>query len=527
MFNGATGDAQTFLIARLHFLDFSMTTIIPALAPHVLLEAPLNKNHDAAPMQRQLHHRIKEAILDARLAPGSRLPGSRALAEALSISRNTVTAAYDLLAAEGYVQADRQGTRVAALSRPARPRTIRDLPAASVIALRLARIKPTTKPTTQPTQQPAAPRADAGAALRPGIPALSHFPLAAWRRGVDRAIRRAGPSALGYGDPLGEPALRASIARHLGVARGVRCEPAQVIITEGAQEALALCVRLFSNPGDTAWVEDPGYRGAKAAMHAGDLRLTPMRIDADGLIASDADWRSQPPRLIYTTPSHQYPTGAVLTAARRLELIAQAQRHGAWIIEDDYDSEFRHAGESIGAMQGLVTQAPVLYVGTFSKTMFPSLRLGFLVLPEALVEAMQTALEEMLRGGHRYEQLALAEFIESGQFSRHLGRMRRLYRDRQQALREALSRHLHLPHAIEGGYCGLHLTVRLPARYPDCKIAEAARRYGIAPSPLSGFALRPMADDNGLVLGYGNTPAELFAPLVRRLSQLILAAELS
>ncbi len=178
-------------------------------------------------------------------------------------------------------------------------------------------------------------------------------------------------------------------------------------------------------------------------------------------------------------------------------------------------------------MQGLVTQAPVLYVGTFSKTMFPSLRLGFLVLPEALAAEMQASVEEMLRGGHRYEQLALAEFIESGQFSRHLGRMRRLYRDRQQALREALTGHLLLPHVIEGGHCGLHLTVRLPARYPDRKIAEAARRYGIAPSPLSGFALRPMAEDNGLVLGYGNTPAELFAPLVRRLSQLIQAAEIS
>jgi GntR family transcriptional regulator / MocR family aminotransferase len=503
------------LAPRPHFLDLLMTTTTPALVPQALLEAPLDKGPGAAPMQRQLHHRLKEAILDGRLVPGSRLPGSRALAEALSISRNTVTAAYDLLAAEGYVQPDRQGTRVATLSRPAPPRMMRNTPSAPAAALRLARIQPT------------GPRADANAALRPGVPALSHFPLTAWRRAIDRAIRRAGPAALGYGDPLGEPALRASIARHLGIARGVRCAPAQVVITEGAQEALALCVRLLTNPGDTAWIEDPGYRGAKAAMHAGDLRIAPMRVDADGLSVTEGDWKSQPPRLIYTTPSHQYPAGAVLTVARRLELIAQARRHGAWIIEDDYDSEFRHAGESIGAMQGLVTQAPVLYVGSFSKTMFPSLRLGFLVLPEALVAEMQTPLEELLRGGHRYEQLALAEFVESGQFSRHLGRMRRLYRDRQQALREALTRHMHLPHAIEGGYSGLHLTVRLPPRYPDHMIAAAALRYGIAPAPLSGCALRPMPEDNGLVLGYGNTSAELFEPLVRRLAQLTRAAEIS
>ncbi|MDB5768171.1 MAG: Transcriptional regulator [Collimonas fungivorans] len=493
-------------------------TTAPTLLPQALLEAPLRKDSGAPPMQRQLHHRIKETILDGRLAPGSRLPGSRALAEALSISRNTVTAAYDLLAAEGYVEPDRQGTRVATLSRPP-PRTERNPSPAPATALRLRHI------------QPSAPRSDASTTLRPGVPALSHFPLAAWRRAVDRAIRRGGPSALGYGDPLGEPVLRAAIARHLGVARGVRCEPAQVIITEGAQEALTLCVRLLTNPGDTAWVEDPGYRGAKAAMHAGDLHIAPMRIDADGLVVAESDWKSRPPhsppRLIYSTPSHQYPTGAVLTVARRLELIAQARRHGAWIIEDDYDSEFRHAGESIGAMQGLVAQAPVLYVGTFSKTMFPSLRLGFLVLPAALLAALQTPLEEMLRGGHRYEQLALAEFIESGQFSRHLGRMRRLYRDRQQALREAMARHMQVPHTIEGGHCGLHLTVRLPAQYPDRKIAEAARRYGISPYPLSGFALQPGPEDNGLVLGYGNTSAELFEPLVRRLSQLARAAEIA
>jgi GntR family transcriptional regulator/MocR family aminotransferase len=490
-----------------------MTTATASLVPQTLLEAPLAKGPGAMPMQRQLHHRFKEAILGGHLAPGSRLPGSRALAEALSISRNTVTAAYDLLAAEGYVLPDRQGTRVAALSRPAPPHGKRNASPAPATARRLTPIHATTPP------------ADSGAALRPGVPALSHFPLAAWRHAIDRAIRHAGPSALGYGDPPGEPALRASIARHLGIARGVRCEPAQVVITEGAQEALSLCVRLLTNAGDTAWIEDPGYRGAKAAMRAGDLRMVPMRVDADGLITAGSDWKTQPPRLIYTTPSHQYPAGAVLTVARRLELIAMAQRHGTWIIEDDYDSEFRHAGEPIGAMQGLVAQAPVLYVGTFSKTMFPSLRIGFLVLPATLVAQMKAPLDDMLRGGHRYEQLALAEFIESGQFSRHLGRMRRLYRDRQHALREALTRHMPAMHIIEGGYCGLHLTIRLPVCYPDREIADAARRHGIAPAPLSSFALQPTPEDNGLVLGYGNTSAELFEPLVQRLAKLVRATK--
>jgi GntR family transcriptional regulator/MocR family aminotransferase len=489
---------------------------LPDLATATLLESALVKDRDAGSMQRQLHDRLKRAILDGSLAPGSRLPGSRALAEALAISRNTVTATYEHLAAEGYVQPDRQGTRVTELSSPALPP-------------RPARAgKPAATPSTAQRLvdiQPGAPRAEMDATLRPGMPALSHFPVAAWRRALDRAIRNASPATLGYGDPLGEPPLRAAIARHLAIARGVRCEPQQVVIAEGAQEAISLCVRLLSNPGDTGWVEDPGYRGAKAAMHAGDLRIVPLRVDAEGLCVSEHDWHRHPPRLIYTTPSHQYPAGSVLSIARRLALIAQARHHGAWIIEDDYDSEFRHNGEPIGAMQGLVAQSPVLYVGTFSKTMFPSLRLGFVVLPEQLVAAVRAPLEEMLRGGHRHEQLAMADFIESGQFSRHLGRMRRLYRDRQQALRLALGKHFKVPHEIEGGHCGLHLTVRLPERFDDRRIAAEALRHRIAPSALSGFAMQPMPSDNGLVLGYGNTPAELFEPLVKRLSQLARAAE--
>ena len=488
-----------------------MTSPHATLLPQVLLEAPLDRAAHAAPLQRQLHQRLKEAILRGRLAAGSRLPGSRALAEALAVSRNTVTAAYDLLAAEGYLQPDRQGTRVTALSRAPRTAAPRTVPVVADVAKRLARI------------HVAAP-VEHGVALRPGVPALAHFPLADWRRALDRAIGAAGLSGLGYGDPLGEPALRAAIARHLSVARGVRCEPAHIVITEGAQEALSLCARLLANPGDTVWIEEPGYRGARAAMHAADLDVIPLRVDADGLAATDADWVERTPRLVYTTPSHQYPTGAVLSAARRLALIASARRHGAWIIEDDYDSEFRHAGESIGAMQGLVAHAPVLYVGTFGKTLFPSLRIGFLVLPEALAVRVAAPLGELLRSGHRHEQLALAAFIESGAYGRHLGRMGRLYRERQRALREALAQHLRVPHEIEGGRGGLHLVVRLPTAYPDRAIAQAALRHGMAPLALSAFATRPTAADNGLVLGYGNTSAELFEPLVRRLSQLARAA---
>ena len=474
-----------------------------------LLDSPLAAPDGRHTLQRQLLQRLKQSILDGRLPPGSRLPASRTLAEQLAISRNTVLLAYAQLSAEGYVRADRQGTRVAPL--PSAPDTGALPPPCAPAAQRVARFAPS------------APHAEPGMALRPGTPALSHFPLGAWRRTLDRALRDMPNATLGYGDPAGEPALRQAIAQHLAVSRGVRCHAGQVVITEGAQEALALCVRLLGNQGDTAWVEDPGYRGAKAAFQAGDLRIVPVRVDAQGLAAPAALWRARPPRLIYTTPSHQYPTGAVLSAARRLELLEHARRAGAWIIEDDYDSEFRHHGEPIPAMQGLADDAPVLYIGTFSKTMFPALRIGFLVLPPALAQSLRTAVDELLRGGHRHEQLALAAFIDSGQFARHLGRMRRLYRDRQQALRAALARHLRVQHEVLGGHGGLHLAVRLPPECDDRAVAAAARRAGLAPAALSAFALRPTERDNGLVLGYGNTSAELFEPLVGRLAQVIAA----
>jgi GntR family transcriptional regulator/MocR family aminotransferase len=213
--------------------------------------------------------------------------------------------------------------------------------------------------------------------------------------------------------------------------------------------------------------------------------------------------------------------GSVLTASRRLDLIEKSRDHGAWIIEDDYDSEFRHSAEPLASMQGMTPNAPVFYVGTFSKTLFPSLRLGFLVLPDALVDQAAPVLGQMLRGGHRYEQLALAQFMESGEYSKHLGRMRRLYRGRRDALKAALTEHLDVPHTVIGGDSGMHLTVQLPAAFPDQSVARAARKNQLAPLPLSRYSLHPQSSHNGLVLGYGNTPESSFAPGLRRLVHVI------
>lgn len=503
-----------------------MTTPPPPYgASSTLFTAPLSRDAGAASLQRQLYHRIKDAILDGRLAAGSKLPSSRRLADELQISRNTVVIALEHLAAEGYVAAERKSLRVSQVAAPARP----SQPAPQAASPAGPAAAPPASPAPVAISRrllgitPLVPRMDMGAALRPGVPALDHFPLTQWHATLSKVIRSTRKDSLNYGNPAGHMALRRAIASHLALSRGVRCDPAQVILTEGAHEALGLCVRLLTNPGDTAWIEDPGYRGARTALSAGDLHIVPQRTDAQGMVWSPQDWLAHPPRLVYTTPSHQYPTGVVMSVARRLALIAQAQAQGAWIIEDDYDSEFRHSGEPVAAMQGLVAGAPVVYVGSFSKTMFPALRLGFLVLPGPLLSATQGSLREMLRGGHVHEQLAMADFIDSGHYARHLRRMRRLYRDRQAALRATLAEHLHVPHVVEGGHCGMQIAVRLPPDYRDTDTVHAAQEHGILPTPLSLLSLRRQPQDNGLLLGYGNTSAEVFEPAVRKLSQLMQA----
>lgn len=459
--------------------------------------------------QHRLYACLRTAILSGQIEEGTRLASSRSLAEELGMARNSVLYAYEQLAAEGFVLSRRQGTVVARVGLQQAPTQAPEAPPA--LSHRVAGLA-----------RPSGEMSDLLPFL-PGTPALDAFPLAQWRRCMERAWRHIGPAQMGYGQVEGNVALRQAVAEYLRVSRGVRCEAAQVFITDGTQNSLDLCARALADAGDIAWIENPGYYGARASMQAADLRLVPIGIDADGLAPRPEDWRDTPPKLIYITPSHQYPLGSVMSLERRLALIQQARAVGAWIIEDDYDSEFRHAGESIGALQGLVPQAPVLYVGTFSKTLFPSLRLGFLVLPEALLPGLQGPLGELLRGGQRHSQLALAQFMESGEFARHLGRMRRLYRSRQSALRSALQQHLGVPHQIEGGQCGLHLCVRFGPRWPDQAVAEQARQQGMAPSALSGFALPPRPPDNGLVLGYGNTSSELFAPLIQRLSRLMQA----
>ncbi|WP_312759729.1 PLP-dependent aminotransferase family protein [Pantoea brenneri] len=473
---------------------------------HPLLLAPLTPAAGTT-LQQQLYQRIKQGILQGQLAAGAMLPATRQLAAELQVSRNTVLNVWTQLQAEGYLMSDRQGSRVSLLALPtARPddNGLAHWPLAKRLdALQLSQ------------------RFDTGTLpLRPGIPALNHFPLAAWRRALNHVLNHTPPRQLGYGDPLGDPELRTALAQQLRITRGVRCDAGQIVITEGAQQALMLCVTLLSDPGDHGWIEDPGYRGAKAAMQAGDLRVVPIPIDQQGLAPQPPHWQQSPPRLIYTTPTHQYPTGAVMSAARRLALISAAQQQQAWIIEDDYDGDFRHHGEPIAAMQGMTDNAPVIYLGSFSKTLFPALRIGFMVLPAPLVSNLRPALHQLLRGGNPLEQQALARFILCGDYSRHLSKMRRLYRQRQALLRSELQQAAGQPLPLLGGDSGMHLVLPIEAHQDDVAIANRLIQAGYAPAALSTFYLTEPAQ-RGLVIGYGNSSSTQITAAVRQLRRVL------
>ncbi|MGV2292828.1 PLP-dependent aminotransferase family protein [Trinickia sp. YCB016] len=461
--------------------------------------------------QRLLYECLRHAILDGRLAQGNRLAATRALSEELKMARNSVLYAYERLADEGFVVATRQGSEVARVGLPRRD----PAPVAAGPDVTLARRVDglNRERVAHDEQKP----------FRLGIPALDEFPLGAWRASLDRAWRTVGPQHLGYGNVEGHPALRHAIAEHLKVSRGVRCEIDQVFITDGTQSSLDLCARLFADAGATVWLENPGYNGARAAFRSAGLNIVPMPVDADGIAPSADDWRRVPPKLIYVTPSHQYPLGSVLSLERRLWLIEHARQTGTWIIEDDYDSEFRHDGPPLPAVQGLAADAPVIYLGTFSKTMFPALRLGFMVVPASLTAAIRGPLGALARRGRPADQIALADFIDSGLYTRHLRRMRRLYAERRNALADALRAQLGGMLTVSAGAGGMHLSAQLTAPIADVDVCAAARGAGLIVPPLSYYCMPcvDIARYNGLALGYAGVPAEKIDGLVKQLAQIL------
>ncbi|MCG2576917.1 PLP-dependent aminotransferase family protein [Dechloromonas sp. XY25] len=470
-----------------------------------LLAPPLP---ETMPRQRVLYHRLRDAILIGRLAPGTPLPASRSLAASLKIARNTVLFAYEQLVAEGCLAADRQGTRVALL--PARLATAPSRADESGAPLQLS-----TRAAAALQPEPA--REAAALPFAPGTPDYGAFPFRSWRACLERAWRDAGWRQLGYAAHGGDPALRAALAGHLTTVRGLAVDAGQIVITSGTQAALDLCARLLADHGDTVWAENPGYLAARVAFGLAGLRVHDVPVDSEGLAPSETDWSGHPPRLIMITPSHQYPTGRVMSLPRRLALIARARQSAAWIIEDDYDSEFRRAGPAPPALFGLQPDAPVVYVGTFSKTLYPGLRLGYLVLPHAVAADFARATTQATRAGQGIEQRALADFIERGYYTAHLRRMRARYAARQLALRAALKEAFGPSVELSGGDAGLHLVMWLPDGVRDSEVAARAAQLGLGLRALGSYTRPPVAC-NGLVLGYGSLAEGMVGEAVRRLA---------
>ncbi len=473
-----------------------------------LLAPPLP---EAVPRQQVLYRRLREAVLTGRLPSGTRLPASRGLAATLGIARNTVLFAYEQLVAEGCLIADRQGTRVAELPAAARA-SPRAVPALHVPQVLSARASAAVR------REPAGD--DEALPFSPGVPDFGAFPFRAWRACLERAWRDAGWRQLGYAAHGGDPSLRAALAAHLGSARGLAVDAAQILITSGTQAALDLCARLLADHRDTVWVENPGYLAARVAFGLAGLQVHDVAVDAEGLAAGADDWQRQRPRLIMVTPSHQYPTGRVMSLPRRFALIERARAAGAWIIEDDYDSEFRRGGPAPPALFGLQADAPVVHAGTFSKTLYPGLRLGYLVLPRPIAADFIHAAALATRAGQGIEQRALADFIERGHYTTHMRRMRARYSSRQAALRAALQQAFGPGLALSGGEAGLHLVMWLPDELDDTGVAARAAQLGLGVRALSAYT-RPPVRCNGLVLGYGNLDEGAVEGAVARLKRAV------
>ncbi len=481
------------------------------------------------PIYRQLHRLLQQAILSRELSAGSKVPSSRLLATELGIARNTVTQVYEQLALEGYVTSTTgRGTFVA----DSAPDEIVGAPDPAVAAT-----PPQAEPLPQLQPQPLSARralstrgarliAGAGVSKRqwgafmPGVPDVSKFPARVWSRLHNKYWRRLRPDLLTYAPGGGLALLRHVLADYLRTSRSVRCTPEQIIITTGIHQSVDLAVRLLSDPGDVIWTEDPCYWGVRSVLHVSGLESRPIAVDAEGINPSSDDL-AHPPKLMLVTPSHQYPLGMVMSLARRRMLLEYARQHQCWIIEDDYDSEFRYGSRPLASLQGLDTAGQVIYVGSFGKTLFPGLRIGYLVVPEALAESFATASAELYREGQLLQQAVLAEFIAEGHFTSHIRKMRTLYGQRRQAVLDAAMHRYGDALPAVGGDAGLHVVMQLPEGADDRAVAAAALERNIVVRPLSGYYAQPAYAPSGLLIGYACVPDEEIGPAFNTLADAI------
>lgn len=455
------------------------------------------------PIYRQLYDWFRAAITEGKMRPGQRLPSTRSMAAELRISRISVFNAYEQLQSEGYLESfvgsgtcvartipdealgptpgDKQARRQQATAKPARRRV-----SARASALMPVAVEPWLRNL---------------GAFRVSLPALDAFPINIWSTLVARHSRRLSRDVMAYGDTLGHLPLRKSIAEYLGAFRGVQCDASQILVTTGSQQALQLSAQVLLDQGDRVMVEDPGYPGARQAFMSVGTELLPVPVDNEGIVVSRIEHRDSA-HVVYVTPSHQYPLGMTMSAARRMALLKWARTTSSWIIEDDYDSEYRFDSRPIASLQGLDTHGRVIYLGTFSKVLFPALRLGYMVVPKDLVAVFSAVRDAADIFTSTLYQAVLGDFIREGHFARHIRRMRMLYMDRRKALVNAIRREMGDIIEVIGAAAGMHLVGLLPPGVKDVSVSREAARNGISAMPLSTCYLKTSLR-GGLILGYG------------------------
>src|ERR1700722_9583290 len=477
-----------------------MAKVSAAIAPVIAVDRKASK-----PLHKQIYEGFLSVIVGGNMRAGQRVPSSRTLSIELGISRIPVLNAYAQLLAEGYFES-RKGAGTFVLE---------SLPE----SLTICKIKTPPAVPANSGARPVARRAlllpqyerdswsGRWGAFSVHQPAFDRFPFPVWSSMIMRHCRSPRLNAIHNIDPRGSETFREAICTYLRTARAVQCEPSQVMVVSGSQQALEISARVLLGTGTPIWMEEPGYRLARRVFEGAGCRVVPVPFDEDGLVVSTGIKRSPKARAAYVTPSHQFPLGATMSAGRRMQLLNWAQAAGSWIIEDDYDSEYRFESAPISSLQGLDRNARVIYIGTFSKVLFPSLRLGYIVIPEDLVEhfiTIRTAMD--IFPAYLYQE-ALSDFMREGHFARHIRKMRLLYSERRTALVQSIREQFGPELEIHGTQAGMHLAVTLPSGYSDREIALRAAGKGLWLWPLSPSYLSKPARD-GFILGFGNTPAE-------------------
>jgi len=468
---------------------------------------------DTLPLHRQICEGFRAAILRGTLRPGQQVPSSRHLAEDLEVSRFPVLDAYAQLLSEGYFESrSGAGTFVSASLRG-------QLPDGGRLRSTTGGSRRLSRRSSSLPQCETVPWRDGWGPFGVHQSALDEFPFGAWSKLLAEHSRRPRSRFTHHNDPMGFGCLRDAICSYLRIARAVECDPSQIMIVSGSQQAMEITARVLLDPGDPVWIEEPGYQLAQSVLLGAGCRIVPVPVDDEGISVTAGVNLMPKARAAFVTPSHQYPLGVTMSASRRLRLLDWARESGAWVVEDDYDGAYRYDTTSVSSLQGIDSDARVIYIGTFSRVIFPSVRVSYIVIPPDLIERFMAVRFSLGNFPSHLFQEVLADFIYAGQFARHIRRMRALYKERRAALMDSLQNTCRDMLEIHGVGAGMHLTVTLPSGFNDAEIASQAAKYGLCLWPLSPCYMdKPR---HGFVLGFAATPADQMASAVYRLWRLL------